>query len=630
VSKRSSGSLGPRRILYVVDEWSACAWYRCNVPGTELHKRGHEVALVDRISESDLLQADIFVFLRHFSDPFLQLMKAAKAAGKLVVYDIDDALWEVTSDNPAHPLYGRPDVKRGIDACVRVADLVTTTTEPLAKLLKGRHPRVRVLPNMLPAEAWPFGTPREQTDEHVIIGWAGGTSHLEDLSLLGGVIEELLDTYPNAWFVHCGIGNVPFRLHERIRAIEGQPIEQYPDILRSFDIGLAPLRDTKFNRCKSDLKALEYSMVGIPVVASDIDGYANFLKPGVTGFLAKDATQWHEALSKLIEDRELRAKLGAQAQQAACERTIERNIGLWEEAYKLETASDATASSAPRPQAANKRRSAADRARVESRVSIIVLTYNKLEYTRRCFDRLRETTEDYELVVVDNASTDGTVEYLRELEAADGQVRVVYNTENRGFAAGCNRGVSAASCETICLLNNDTLPSPGWLDAMRFALKEDVGAVGAKLTFADGTLQHCGIVFRFQPHPVPHYVPDHRFLGQPADLREANVLEEVPGVTAACLLTTCTVWMRVGGMDQGYAVANFEDVDFNLKIRDAGLKVVYQPEAHVVHFEHGTIDGLRGSREDPMQHFHGNLDRLLRRWNAKLLAGLANVSAIEE
>ncbi|MDP2183786.1 MAG: glycosyltransferase family 2 protein [Actinomycetota bacterium] len=259
-------------------------------------------------------------------------------------------------------------------------------------------------------------------------------------------------------------------------------------------------------------------------------------------------------------------------------------------------------------------------------VSIVVLTFNGLDMTRTCIDRLSATTEDYELIVVENGSSDGTVEYVRGLEREDERIRAVYNASNRGFAKGCNQGVRMAQHEHVCLLNNDTEPSVGWLDAMRDVFDKDVGAVGAKLLYPDNTIQHAGMVFVYRPGLMPHFLPDHRFRFAPSDLPEANVLEEVPAVTAACLLTTKHVWERVKGMDVAYGRAYYEDVDFNLKVRDTGWKVLYQPAATLVHKEKGTTSALAGTPDDLDRTFARNHRRYVERWNKRLFLGLATCS----
>ncbi len=258
-------------------------------------------------------------------------------------------------------------------------------------------------------------------------------------------------------------------------------------------------------------------------------------------------------------------------------------------------------------------------------VSIVMLTHNNLFYTRQCVEKLEETTENYELVIVDNASTDGTVEYLQKLEKEKKNLKVALNKTNRGFAAGCNQGVRLARYGLVCLLNNDILPFPGWLDKMKEVMEKGVGAVGAKLIFPDYNLQHCGIVFEYRQQPAPHFWPYHRFFGFPEEIEEANQLEEVPAVTAACLLTTKTVWDRVDGMDEGYIIANFEDVDFNLKLREAGFKILYQPEARLIHYWGQTVKSKKDELDSPHRYFQMNFERLMIKWYQKLTLGLARV-----
>lgn len=259
-------------------------------------------------------------------------------------------------------------------------------------------------------------------------------------------------------------------------------------------------------------------------------------------------------------------------------------------------------------------------------VSIVVLTYGKLEYTQRCFECIEENTEDYQLVVVDNASPDDTPRWLTEYARKRRNVEIILSKENLGFAGGCNRGVLASKHRTICLLNNDTEPHTGWLDALEAVFTPDVGAVGSKLLLPDGTIQHAGIEFKPVAGPEPVFWPYHRFLKEPQDLPEANVLEEVPAVTAACLLTNKMIWNKLGGMDVGYRIANFEDVDFNLAVRAAGLKVLYQPESVLIHHWGTTMSAQQATGPNtPGYWFRPNFRRLMTKWSRPLADGLATV-----
>ena len=129
-------------------------------------------------------------------------------------------------------------------------------------------------------------------------------------------------------------------------------------------------------------------------------------------------------------------------------------------------------------------------------VSIIIPVYNKLDYTTRCIESLvmnsGETTP-YEIILVDNSSTDGTPGYLQSLQ---GDVTVISNKTNLGFARACNQGARLARGRLLLFLNNDTVPHPGWLDALVQGIEEDeADIVGARLLYPNGRIQHAGVAF---------------------------------------------------------------------------------------------------------------------------------------
>jgi GT2 family glycosyltransferase len=152
------------------------------------------------------------------------------------------------------------------------------------------------------------------------------------------------------------------------------------------------------------------------------------------------------------------------------------------------------------------------------------------------------------------------------------------------------------------------------------AFTKEVGIVGARLVYPDRTLEHCGIVFEYRTEPQPHFLPRHRYQGYPIEILEANRLEAVPAVTGACLLTSKMIWDDVAGMDEGYVIANFEDVDFNLKVRERGYKVVYQPEATLIHHTAVTLRLL--SPQEKEHYMQQNFQRLMTKWYEKLAAGM--------
>ncbi len=242
---------GRSRILYIAESINACAWYRCVTPGRALLALGHGVRVDEAITAQSADWADVVVFQRVHNPTIGDAIRHCRAAGKLTVYEIDDDLWNVHRDSAAHSFYARPEVLHATQDGLRLCDLVTTTTTPLAVRLKAMNRQVRVLPNMLPDKFWAFDEPVEQTEDRIVIGWAGSNTHLPDLKLLSGVVEQLLDRYDNVEFAWAGMQEVPLRRHERMRMLDPVSLEEYPQLLGNFHIGLAPVVDSVFNESRA-------------------------------------------------------------------------------------------------------------------------------------------------------------------------------------------------------------------------------------------------------------------------------------------------------------------------------------------------------------------------------------------
>lgn len=238
------------------------------------------------------------------------------------------------------------------------------------------------------------------------------------------------------------------------------------------------------------------------------------------------------------------------------------------------------------------------RAAAKPTVSIVVPVFNKWEYTAKCLETLvRSTTgHPYEVIVVDNASSDGTRQGL----AGWPSVRVVRNAVNRGFAKACNQGARMALGKYLLFLNNDTEPHPGWLEPLVRILDEEpeVAIVGSRLLFPDGTLQHAGVeIASAAPLPVS---PQHIAYRQPASRSTERL--ELEAVTGACFIIRPEAFFAAGGFDEGY-VNGCEDIDLCFAVREAGWRVVYTPESTLVHHE-SVSDGRFLYVSENMVRFH--------------------------
>lgn len=199
-------------------------------------------------------------------------------------------------------------------------------------------------------------------------------------------------------------------------------------------------------------------------------------------------------------------------------------------------------------------------------VSIIILTYNQLNLTKQCFKKIKENTDlDYEVIVIDNCSIDGTRDYLKaELPNLFLNYKYIINEENKGFATGVNQGISIASGEYICLLNNDTEVTKNWLSKMMLALESYEGAmiVGPVST---GT---------FPPQYVENYYD------------EVNLVKEVNILYGFCILFSRKVIQSIGMLDEQYKVGNFEDHDFHERVIRIGGKLIVDCNTYIYHHCH--------------------------------------------
>ena len=213
-------------------------------------------------------------------------------------------------------------------------------------------------------------------------------------------------------------------------------------------------------------------------------------------------------------------------------------------------------------------------------ITIIILTWNGLEYTRRCIESIRAHTHDiaYHLLVVDNGSSDGTLEWLR----SQPEIRVIANERNLGFARGNNQGMAATPPDhDVLLLNNDTLIiQDHWLAHLSDVAHSHpaYGIVGCTLLHTNGSLQHAGT-----------YMPTDSFWGCQIGGGEAYIgqypgVREVEGITGACMYIRHDVRALLGGFDEAYT-SYFEDTDYCLRARQAGFRIVCTGGVQVVHFE---------------------------------------------
>jgi glycosyltransferase involved in cell wall biosynthesis len=318
--------------------------------------------------------ADMTVMHRPASEEWFKFIKLMQKNGKFFVADYDDNPFKTSPLTPYYQFLGVenveyqwPDGKKEwlwhedmvsssgkkifnieknihyletFRANFRKADMVTTTTEELAEEFRKINPNTVVLPNLISPQ-W-FPPIPEMNKKEVRIVWQGAAGHYEDLFFIHPVIMRILEKHDNVKFVFFG----DYRFKKLFDKCDQSKIEfhnwvsldayPYKLSLLNGDIGLCPLVDNEFNRSKSAIKWMEYSMVGMATIAANIPPYSKVISNGNTGILCNENEQeWEDALDKLIKDKAHRWAISCQAKDdVLANHNLEKKLHLWLNAYE--------------------------------------------------------------------------------------------------------------------------------------------------------------------------------------------------------------------------------------------------------------------------------------------------------
>ncbi|MDX2472982.1 MAG: glycosyltransferase [Candidatus Krumholzibacteria bacterium] len=215
------------------------------------------------------------------------------------------------------------------------------------------------------------------------------------------------------------------------------------------------------------------------------------------------------------------------------------------------------------------------------KVSIVVLTYNALEFTRQCVASLLEFTDArHELIFVDNASTDGTVDYLREMTAPHDQMQFIANETNLGFAAGNNVGMAAATGRHVILLNSDVVVTEGWVERLVHTAETNprAGLVGPVTNNISGLQKLSDVVYE-----EDSLVGMHKFAAAQAVEHQGRV-DHTLRLTGFCLLIKRELLSRIGGLAEVFGRGNYEDNDYCLRAHLAGFECLIARDCFIHHY----------------------------------------------
>lgn len=442
---------------------------------------------------------------------------------------------------------------------MRAADLLVVTSQWLYEKAGALNPRTLIVRNA--CEYRHFATPADPCfrDERQrrIIGYYGAIAEWFDLDLLEAVARKFSDC------LVLMVGNDTVGAGERLRHLDNVrftgevPYETLPFYLAAFDVCLLPFQVIPLTLATNPVKVYEYLSAGKEVVAIDLPEMAQFhglvrTADDHDGFVEQVAL----ALAAPPD-----AELAARRRQFASEQTWEHRVR------------DLTVAVASLP---------------EPRVSVVVVTYNNLDLTRTCLRSL-ELYSDYgnlEVIVVDNASSDGTPAFLTEWASGGQGRRVILNPDNRGFAAANNQGLAVAEGEFLVMLNNDTHVTPGWIATLMGHLRRD-NTLGMLGPVTNNIGNEARIDIRYEDmdgmlQAAADYTARH--LGQLTPLRTAAFF---------CVMLRREVYERVGPLDEAFGVGFFEDDDYCRRVEQAGWRIACAEDVFVHHHLSASFNKLK-------------------------------------
>jgi len=323
----------PLKILGLPHNPDGCGYYRFWQPFNQMAMKSDHWVVIPKVGqhvwtpdEEQVEEFDVVARQRPWGKPVVRQLKHWKQLTKLV-YETDDNTFEADPSSLPHLL--DDEIHETVKECMQLSDLVVASTEPLAEVIRKRvDTKVVVVPNYIHEDVLTIPAPE---NEKVVLCWAGGANHLQDLMMVQEPLNDVL-----AGDVDWHMLGVDYRPIFKDRGRFTNWCVDIWDYYKAIDgdIGVIPLRDTAFNRCRTPIKALEYAARGIPSVASDIEPYREFIVDGETGYLVRTEEEWRKRLTELINDRAARIEMGAKAKRVAAHWTIQKGYKRWVSAYE--------------------------------------------------------------------------------------------------------------------------------------------------------------------------------------------------------------------------------------------------------------------------------------------------------
>lgn len=543
--------------------------------GVSRDKEGTGITLNrDIISRADLIIVSGLFPSRHTAGFLEELMKS----GKPVIYDTQELLCVFDECKPLHDTICEN--RMYIKELIQRADLVTVSTEALQHEYAAHARRIEILPNLLDHTLWPR-EPYRPCGEKLTVGYAGVATNEADLKIVEGALRYIADKYAGRiTFVFMGCDSDVMRALPGFSSINANP--DYCEYVRqlsaaAIDIAIAPLADNRVNRCKSNLKWLEYSACGCAGIYSDLPPHNTSIEHGTTGLLVENTTEkWIKALETLINYPELRRTIAENSRnEVLANHTLAAKWHRSVEVYRSLLNSREKRSTPGLTELNGNKEIHSDYA------SIIILTYNSAATIHRCLDSVRSALRQYdEVIIVDNGSKDRTVAIVEGFISDLRQFRLIKNGRNLGFSAGTNVGISHSANPYVLLLNPDTIVGSGLLDSLSahfYLTDHTTGAVGPISNYVAG-LQKMEL---YQQGQIPANATIENVARSFSSWNNHKRVESKL-LIGFCLMIRRTVLNELGMLDENLFLGN-DDLELSWRLRANGYHLFVATDTFVYH-----------------------------------------------
>ncbi len=444
---------------------------------------------------------------------------------------------------------------------VEEADLVTVTAALLEDKFRARTARCLLVRNAVDFEYFsrncvPNGIVGPL--QRPIVGYYGALAEWVDFKLIAGIARARPDwsiLLVGDVFVEdlAGLKELP-----NVHMTGRRPYEEMPKFLYHFDVCLVPFKVNEMTHAVDPVKFYEYVSVGKPVVSVPLREMRIY---GDYAYFAEGVKSFVSCIDAALQ---------------------ENDSAMWQARIALAKDNDWTQRHDVTREAIRE---------LHPKVSIVVISFNNLGMTRGCVESIFRNTvwPNFEVIVVDNASTDETRAWLRFIARERSNVKVVLNAENRGFAAANNQGLAVASGDFLVLLNNDTIVPRGWLEPLLAQLRQpDVGLVGPVTNFV-GNEAKVDVDYRS--------VEDMEAFAQRWMAAHLGKEFDISMLAMFCVALRKDVHAMIGDLDERFGTGMFEDDDYSRRIQAAGLRTVCTPASFVHHFGQASFRKLIESGE---------------------------------